>query len=163
MHPETVSTNSNARHEEASPAAFACWWTKASPGVAWVHVAGELDLRTVPQLERALHESQVRARLVVLDLRELVFMDSSGVHAIVNASTRAQQLGVRLVLQRGAAHVDRMFALTMSSDAVEICDLHSVKPPIRASGQLPEETLAFAEPPHCGKALRRRTVGVDGG
>ena len=43
----------------------------------------------------------MQAQLVVLDLRELAFMDSSGVHAIVNASIRARQVGRRLVLLRG--------------------------------------------------------------
>lgn len=100
---------------------------------------------------RALRESQVRASLVVLDLRELASMDSSGVHAIVNASTRAQQLGVRLVLQRGPPHVDRMFALTRSSGDIEICDLHPVKPPTQACRQLPERHSR-----HSATALRER-------
>jgi anti-anti-sigma factor len=67
---------------------------------AWVRVAGRLDLATVPQLVRTLRETQLSARLVVLDLRELQSMDSSGVHVIVNACIRARRLGGRLVLLR---------------------------------------------------------------
>ena len=48
------------------------------------------------RLERTLSRSQ--ARLVVLDLRELTFIDSSGVHAIVSAGIRARKGGRRLVL-----------------------------------------------------------------
>jgi anti-anti-sigma regulatory factor len=48
-----------------------------------------LDLAAVPQLVRTLRQAQLKARLVVLDLRELQLMDSSGVHVIVNASIRA--------------------------------------------------------------------------
>lgn len=66
-----------------------------------MHVAGELDLATAPQLERTLRETQQQARLILLDLRELTFMDSAGVHTIVNASIAARQLGRRLVLLRG--------------------------------------------------------------
>jgi hypothetical protein len=61
---------------------------------------GRLDLASVPQLVRTLRHTQLNARLVVLDLRELQLMDSSGVHVIVNASIRARRLGGRLVLLR---------------------------------------------------------------
>jgi len=52
-----------------------------------VHVAGALDIATSPELERTLEE--LNARLVVLDMRELGFMDCAGVHTIVAASRRA--------------------------------------------------------------------------
>jgi anti-anti-sigma factor len=45
-----------------------------------VQVVGELDIETTPQLEQTL--SEPRAQLVVLDLRELAFMDSSGADAV---------------------------------------------------------------------------------
>jgi anti-anti-sigma factor len=66
----------------------------------WVRIVGRLDLAAVPQLVRTLRQAQLKARLVVLDLRELQLMDSSGVHVIVNASIRARRLGGRLVLLR---------------------------------------------------------------
>jgi anti-anti-sigma factor len=59
-----------------------------------------LDLAAVPQLVRTLRQTQLSARLVVLDLRDLELMDGSGVHVIVNASIRARRLGGRLVLLR---------------------------------------------------------------
>ncbi|MGZ4181544.1 MAG: hypothetical protein ACXVUL_12795 [Solirubrobacteraceae bacterium] len=46
-------------------------------------------------------------------------MDSCGVHAIVDASIPARQVGHRLVLLRGPREVDRMFALTGNSGDVE--------------------------------------------
>ena len=89
----------------------------------WVHVAGALDIATAPRLAATLRESQADAQLVVLDLRELAFMDSSGVHAIVDASSDARQLGRRLLLLRGPANVQRLFALTGNADRVEVSDL----------------------------------------
>jgi anti-anti-sigma factor len=88
-----------------------------------VRVAGALDLATIPELARSLRDARSQARLVVLDLRDLAFMDCCGAHAIVNASISARQLGRRLVLLRGPPNVDRVFTLTGSSDAVEIADL----------------------------------------
>jgi anti-sigma B factor antagonist len=99
---------------------------------AWVHVAGELDIATTPQLERTLHESQAQARLVVLDLRELAFIDSSGVHAVVNASIRARQAGRLLIVLRGTPNVDRIFTLTACSNDVEIGDVDPVAPSAHA-------------------------------
>lgn len=101
---------------------FACSWSADGPYSARVCVAGELDLATTPLLECALHEAQSHARLVVLDLRELTFMDSSGVHLIVAVSIRARQRRRRLVILRGPPGVDRTFMLTGSCGDVEIID-----------------------------------------
>ena len=52
------------------------------------------------------------ARQIVLDLRELTFIDSSGVRMIVCADLRSRQDGDRLRLIRGGARVQRVFELT---------------------------------------------------
>jgi anti-anti-sigma factor len=114
----------------ALPVPFACSHTNGGPDVARVHVGGELDIATAPRLERTLDASQ--ARLVVLDLRELSFIDSCGLHAIVNAGIRARRAGRRLVLVRVPAHVDRLLALTGCSHEVEIGDVDPVAPPVHA-------------------------------
>ena len=108
---------------EAAARPFVCSSTGGALEAAWVHVAGDLDIATAPRLVRTLREAQLQARLVVLDLRELAFMDSAGVHAIVDASSRARQAGRQLVVLRGPAHVDRLFALTGTSDAVDVGDV----------------------------------------
>ena len=114
------------------PTAFACTATHGGLDAAWVYVAGELDIATAPELERTLRESQQLAHLTVLDLRELVFMDSAGVHAIVNASLRARQDGRRLVLVRGRPDIYRMFTLTGSTGDVDIGDADPLQPPVPA-------------------------------
>jgi anti-sigma B factor antagonist len=108
------------------PEPFVCSWSNGSLDSANVHITGELDIATSPQLQETLLESQLQTQLVVLDLRELAFMDSSGVHAIVNASIRARQVGHRLVLLRGGLDVDRVFTLTGSAKDVEIVDLDPI-------------------------------------
>jgi anti-anti-sigma factor len=128
-----VSPDSIAGRAHALAPPFACFWTKGGLNAAWVQVAGELDIDTTPQLEQTLREP--RAPLVVLDLRELAFIDSSGVHAIVNASVRARQFGRRLVLLRGPPRVDRIFGLTGSSADVE----NGYMDPVDALQLLPEE------------------------
>jgi anti-sigma B factor antagonist len=123
-----LSSDSIAGRSDLLPPAFVCSWTDGGPDAAWVHAAGELDIAAVPQLVGILRMSQLRARLVVLDLRELEFIDSSGVHAIVSASIRARRLGGRLVLLRAPPHADRLFTLMASSDCLEIGDPDPVEP-----------------------------------
>jgi anti-anti-sigma factor len=97
--------------------------------VGWVRVVGALDGATAAQLRRTLRERGLRTRLVVLDLRELTFMDWSGVQAVVDASTRARKAGRRLVVMHVAPQVKQMFVDTGNSEVIEIADLHLVESP----------------------------------
>jgi anti-anti-sigma factor len=121
---------SGAARAHALPPPFACSCTNGGLDAARVYVGGELDIATTPQLERTLAASQ--ARLVVLDLRELAFIDCCGIHAIIRAGIRARQAGRRLVLVRVPANVDRMLTLTGSADQVEIGDVDPIAPPVHA-------------------------------
>jgi anti-anti-sigma factor len=125
---QLVQPDSIAGRAHALAPPFACFWTKGGLNAASVQVLGELDIDTTPHLERTLREP--KSQLVVLDLRELAFMDSSGVHTIVNASARARQLGRRLVLLRGPPDVDRVFRLTGNSADVERGNVDSIEPSI---------------------------------
>jgi anti-anti-sigma factor len=125
-----------------SPAPFVCSWTDGGPEACRVHVAGRLDGAAVWQLGRALGYPELRARLVVLDLRELSFIDRSGVHAVVSASKRGRRGGHRLVLLRGSPLVDRMFTLTGNSDQLEIGDLDPGVPSVQVLPQLDDGDLA---------------------
>lgn len=116
----------------ARPPVFACTATHGGLDAAWVNVVGELDITTAPELARTLRESQQLAHLIVLDLRELAFMDCAGVHTIVDASRRARQDGRRLIVVRGRPDVYRIFTLTDSAGEVNIADLDAVQPPVPA-------------------------------
>ena len=100
---------------------FECSCTDGTLNAAWVRVAGALDIATTPRLTQTLREAQ--ARLVVLDLRELSFIDCSGVNAIVEAGSRARRLGRQLLRLRGPEQVERIFSLTGHANAVETGDV----------------------------------------
>ncbi len=118
-----VLSDSIAGNADVSSPALVCSWTDGGLDAAWVRVAGVLDVETLPVLERTLGEPQLDARLVVLDLRELEFMDRSAARALVSHAVRAREAGRRLVLLRGPANVDRVLALTGCSGDVEIGDI----------------------------------------
>jgi anti-sigma B factor antagonist len=133
-----VSPDSIAGRAHAVGPRFDCTRTDGGLNAAWVHLAGELDIDTTPLLEWVLRDPRSHADLVVLDMRDLAFMDSCGVHAIVNAGARVRQLGHRLVILRGPPEVDRVFALTGNTHYVEDGDLAPVDPSVQALLSLDE-------------------------
>jgi anti-sigma B factor antagonist len=76
-----------------------------------VTVAGELDVASCQVLERELATLNEVA-LVVVDLRGLSFIDSTGLGVLVRAHQRAQQQEQRFGLVRGNGQVDRLLSLT---------------------------------------------------
>lgn len=114
----------------STPAAprFDCTWQTGGTGAAWVHVAGELDLATSPQLRQTLRDAQLHARLVVLDLRELTFMDGSASRVILDSAGDARREGGRVIVVRGPVQVDRVLTLTGASHEMLIVDLDPTEP-----------------------------------
>ena len=74
--------------------------------VAIVQPHGELDLATVETLRAALDGVEHAGRLVV-DLRGLSFLDSSGLHLLVALHRRALRDGFQLTLVAPAAPADK--------------------------------------------------------
>jgi anti-sigma B factor antagonist len=76
-----------------------------------VTVRGEIDVATAPQLREMLHDLiQGGANQIVLDCRELAFLDSSGIGLLVAARKR---LGDgELVIDSPPAHVRKVLELT---------------------------------------------------
>ncbi len=83
-------------------------------GAGWVlALGGELDLAGVPVLVRQLRElEQVGFDRLVVDLRELSFMDCSGLGILVAADLRARHAHRQLVLACGDGPVRRLLELT---------------------------------------------------
>jgi anti-anti-sigma factor len=108
-----AATQSNAFQARAPtlPATFECSQVSGDPDAVCVHACGELDIASAPRLESMLREAVSTAGLVVLDLGDLAFIDSAGVHAVVNASIHARRLGRRLVIMAVPASVERVFLL----------------------------------------------------
>jgi anti-anti-sigma factor len=67
-----------------------------------ISARGELDLATAPQLEAVLMPPLREGGTVVLDLRGLSFMDSTGVRVIVAAHLASEEHGGHLALVRCA-------------------------------------------------------------
>lgn len=82
---------------------------------------GELDLSTVNRLEEELGRAeQAGTQLLVIDLRALTFLDSTGLRTIVTADQRARRAGRRLVVRKGPDTVHRVFTITRLDERLEM-------------------------------------------
>lgn len=106
-----------------APPQFGCELRNENRSAAWIGLSGELDLAAAPRLQETLQDVLGRAQLIILDLRQLTFIDSTGIHAVIDAHNRARGIGHRLVLIRGPRAVDRVFALTGVSERLDMVDL----------------------------------------
>jgi anti-anti-sigma factor len=98
--------------------------TSDRDGRAIVLVRGELDLATAPDLEEVVCERLDAGQEVVLDLRELDFMDSSGLRVLVTAHARAVDGGPRFAVVRppeGGA-VAKILAIAGVDQELELVD-----------------------------------------
>lgn len=82
---------------------------------------GELDLASAPTLRRHLHGAQASgAHRVVVDLRELEFLDSAGLHVLLDAHQRLRApQHPRLFLRRGRPSIQRLFELTSTASVFQ--------------------------------------------
>jgi anti-sigma B factor antagonist len=87
--------------------------TETRNGVARIALSGKLDVANVPVLKEPLtrfEDDGVSA--IMLDLRDLTFIDSAGLHAFLQARGRARANGHRLIFIRAGANTRRVFELT---------------------------------------------------
>lgn len=86
-------------------------------------LAGELDIATHGEAESVLRDAQDgTAGTVVVDLRQLSFMDSTGLRLLVQAEQRAHESGHRLVIIRGPEPVHRVLEITGLDTRLDVVD-----------------------------------------
>lgn len=83
--------------------------TEATADGSVITLAGECDLSTVAELERALGEASALPGNVVLDLSDLSFLDSACLHNIIEANQRFGE--GRLSLRGAQPQVMRVFEI----------------------------------------------------
>ena len=89
-----------------------------------VAVQGELDLATAPQMSEELERVRNRPGLarVIVDLRELVFLDSTGLETIVKLDLAGAADGFEVAVVRGPRAVERLFAVMQLDRRLRMVD-----------------------------------------
>ena len=109
----------------AGPVPFSVTLDEAS-GI--VSVGGELDLATVDRFEAVVSQAEDRGEeRLVLDLRDIVFLDSSGLRAILEAYKRGLPAGRRVAVVCGAGPARRVLEITGAGTVLDV--LYEPPPP----------------------------------
>lgn len=88
-----------------------------------VAAKGELDVSSIASFTAALEQASRSTRpLIVIDLSELRFIDSSGLAALIKADNDATSGGRRMVVVRGPRQVQQLLELTGLADRLELVD-----------------------------------------
>lgn len=86
-----------------------------------VELSGEIDLSTIAEVEQRLAPVlEGGLALVVIDLRAVGFLDSSGLRLLLRLDEHQRANGHRCVLIQGPRRVARVFELTGVEQKVEI-------------------------------------------
>ena len=86
--------------------------TEQTPGDLRLRLFGDLDLAASEEVDQVLAGAQMDGNPdVMIDLRSLAFIDSSGIRVLLRAQARAELFGGRFHLIRGCDRVHRVFEL----------------------------------------------------
>lgn len=110
-----------------------------------VAARGEVDVVSAEQLRRQLREVlETGFRRIVLDLRHVSFMDSTGLHTVLDAAGASRRRDVDFALIHGPAAVRRLFEVTGTGPVLSFVDPEEVDRPGQGPG---------------ARARNRRSVG----
>jgi anti-sigma B factor antagonist len=83
----------------------------------WVVPGGELDIESADVLRRVLGEYiEAGFPRLVLDLRDLTFIDSTGLRTIIEAGRSAGARGIDFAVSPGPPGVQRIFEVTGTAE-----------------------------------------------
>ena len=88
-----------------------------------ISVRGELDLASSPALQEELDRVAASdSQMLIIDLRELDFMDSTGLSVLVRAHQRIEEQGRQLAMVKGPQQVQRLLSLTGVAERLTLVD-----------------------------------------
>jgi anti-sigma B factor antagonist len=92
------------------------------PTALYLRLVGELDLAAMDEFEDAIRQIELQGSdQVVIDLRRLDFIDSSGLGAIIDVWRRSSEDGVNVAVLQGPGQIQRAFEVT-GLDRVVACE-----------------------------------------
>lgn len=84
-------------------------------------LSGELDMATAPYLEREIASARNGdPNAIVLDLRGLDFIDSTGLRTLITEHERSRGSERKFALVQGSKQVDRLMSITRVAEHLQI-------------------------------------------
>ncbi|MEU0795254.1 STAS domain-containing protein [Amycolatopsis sp. NPDC005961] len=108
--------------DEDAPAVLRISHRRAGPAHV-IEVAGEIDAGTAPELRRELAQEKVdttAARLVVVDLSEVGFIDSAGLTILAGLHRRGRERGVSVKVVTRQYAVKRALNITGLDELIPV-------------------------------------------
>ena len=87
-----------------------------------VVVRGEVDIATADAVRADLNTAFGRSASVVLDLREVSFMDTQGLSVVIEAQHRCAADGTQFAITRAPDHVHRLFDMIGLTPRLTVLD-----------------------------------------
>jgi anti-sigma B factor antagonist len=88
---------------------------------AVLSLRGELDLASAPLLQGEIEGSEVAgAAIVVLDLQDLDFIDSTGLRVLLSAHQRSRERGQQFAITPGSQQVQRLLSITRVDEHLRV-------------------------------------------
>ena len=98
-----------------------CYTLTQGDDTTVVNLFGELDMASAPALATGLQRlAGAEIPVVVIDLSELVFCDSSGLGVLLKFHEDAKEAGIRVIARSPSPNVRRIFELTNATKLLEI-------------------------------------------
>ncbi|MET0135695.1 MAG: STAS domain-containing protein [Kibdelosporangium sp.] len=118
------------------------WHVEQEAGAAVVRLAGEIDLATEEDFAEALeHGLRDQPPVIMIDLTEVTFLGSAGLHVLLQANDAARRQGCALRVAHGGAFAQRVLSVAGLDQVLAVFEL------------VDEKSLRAAQPPHGGDDL----------
>src|SRR5271168_4339582 len=83
------------------------------PGRVVLVLSGELDMASAELLQKTVEEQDAHVgELLLLDLQQLQFIDSTGLRAILTTLERCRERGQEFAITPGSQQVQRLLSIT---------------------------------------------------
>jgi anti-sigma B factor antagonist len=92
-----------------------------SNGTLRILIRGELDMETGPRAEEELRRAEdEKPPVLVLDLRDVTFFDSTGLQLVLDADVRAREEGRTFIVLPGEGEPRRVLELAEVTDRLNL-------------------------------------------
>jgi anti-sigma B factor antagonist len=87
-----------------------------------IRAVGELDMSSVPALRHELHAARDEGVTALLDMAEVTFIDSTGLHLLLDASRSADRDGWSFFIVRPSTAVQRLVDVSRTRDLLALVE-----------------------------------------